>query len=138
MNDPVPFLDWTASQAGVEAHEAEQLGLMAAFEVYVSRVEIARLRGSEDPLAAISPNGGGNSRACTRRMLDHLGYTAAELRVVHRLMSGSASGWPGLIKLYAAQSPVNAAHREYVRRQLQLVTRRSEPSAGAGQARDAS
>ena len=130
MNAGTNFVDWVVREAGVEPMEFERLKLAAAFDVYVSRLEVARLRGAQQPLATIAPHGaGGNSRACTRRMLAQLAYTAAELRVVHRLMAGSASGWPGLITLYAAGSCMSAAQHEYVRRQVKLVNERSAPSA---------
>ena len=139
MTSDEPFEAWVASEAGIKAPQLEQLKLTASFDVYVSRLEIARQRGAEDPLSTISPHAaGGNSRTCTRRMLAQLGYTTAELRVVHRLMAGSASGWPGLIRLYAAGSPLSAAQREYVHRQVQLVTRRSRPSAAGHQGQGAS
>lgn len=139
MTSDGSFEVWVANEAGLSAPELEELKLTASFDVYVSRLEIARQRGAEDPLATISPCGaGGNSRACTRGMLAQLGYTAAELRVVHRLMAGSASGWPGLIRLYAAGSTLSAAQREYVHRQVHLVTQRSEPSAATQQVPGAS
>lgn len=132
MKAGTKFADWVVREARVEPVEFERLKLSAAFDVYVSRLEVARLRGAERPLATIAPCGaGGNSRACTRRMLAQLAYTAAELRVVHRLMSGSASGWPGLIALYAVGSPLSAAQHEYVRRQVNLVNEHSAPSPGA-------
>lgn len=122
MNAGTGFVDWVIREAGVDPRELERLKLAAAFDVYVSRLEVARLRGAERPLATIgSRAAGGNSRACTRRMLAQLAYTSSELRVVHRLMAGSAGGWPGLITLYAANSPLSAAQHEYVRRQVKLV-----------------
>jgi hypothetical protein len=124
------FKDWAVSSTGIDVEEFELLKLRAAFDIYVSRVEVARARGADDPVATISSGaGGGNSRACTRQMLAHLGYDRAELRVVQRLMGGSASGWPGLIRLYAEQSPVDATRREYVRRQVNLVIPHSAPCA---------
>jgi hypothetical protein len=139
MNADAPFADWVVHEAGVEPQEFDRLKLAAAFDVFVSRLEVARVRGAEQPLATISPHGaGGNSRRCTRRMLAQLGYTAAELRVVHRLMAGSASGWPGLITLYAAGSPLSATQHEYVRRQVKLVNGRSAPSAATARGPGAS
>lgn len=133
------FADWVVGHAGVKPREFERLKLAAAFDVYVSRLEVARLRRAERPLATIAPRGaGGNSRACTRRMLGQLAYTPAELRVVHRLMSGSASGWPGLIALFAAGSSLTAAQHEYVRRQVKLVNEHSAPSVAAARGPGAS
>jgi hypothetical protein len=139
MNARTSFADWVVRDAGMDPRAFDRLKLAAAFDVYVSRLEVARVRGAEQPLATISPHGaGGNSRACTRRMLAQLGYTAAELRVVHRLMSGSASGWPGLISLYAAGSPLSATQHEYVRRQVKLVNEHSAPSAATARGPGAS
>ncbi|MFC8501201.1 hypothetical protein ACFUC1_02500 [Pedococcus sp. NPDC057267] len=130
MNDYLTFRDWAVTRTGIAVEEFEALKLATAFDLYVSRLEAARARGAGDPLETISPLGaGGNSRACTRRMLAHLDYSRAELRVIHRLMAGSASGWPGLIRLYAERSPLDAARREYVRRQVHLVIPRSAPCA---------
>ena len=130
MKEYLAFKDWAVSSTGMAVEEFDRLKLAAAFDLYVSRLEVARARGAHDPLETISPQGaGGNSRACTRRMLAHLDYSRAELRVVHRLMVGSASGWPGLIRLYAERSPVDAARREYVRRQVHLVIPCSAPCA---------
>jgi hypothetical protein len=124
MRPRSPFEEWAVVDAGLTAAQVDALRLLPALEILVSRIEAARLRGARDPVAAVSPTaGGGNTRATTRRMLSSLGYTAAELRVVHRLMAGSPSGWPGLIRLYAAGSPLTQAHLDYVRRQLRLITR---------------
>ena len=137
MNLTTAFDQWVVQEAGVDPQEFVRLKLSAAFDVYVSRLEEARLRGADQPLATIASHGaGGNSRACTRRMLVQLGYTATELRVVHRLMAGSASGWPGFIRLYAEGSSLSATQHEYVRRQVHLVTRCSETSAGVDTAPD--
>jgi hypothetical protein len=139
VNVTLAFDQWVVHETVVNPQAFERLRLAAAFDVYVSRLEQARLRGADEPLLTISSHGaGGNSRACTRRMLAKLGYTAAELRVVHRLMAGSASGWPGFIRLYAKGSTLSGIQREYVRRQLHLLSRRSEPTAAAARALDAS
>ena len=127
------FAQWLLSGADLDPYQYERLKLTAAFDLYVSRLEAARQRGADNPLTTISPRrAGGNSRACTRRMLSHLGYTAVELRVVHRLMAGSASGWRGLIRLYASGSALDPTQREYLRRQLQLVSARPGPSQSRG------
>ena len=124
----IPFQEWAIDHAGIGADDFERLKLDAAFDLFVSRLEVAQVRGSDQPLATITPTAaGGNSRACTRRMLARLGYDQTELRVVHRLMAGSASGWPGLLRLYAAGSPPSATHREYVHRQVQVLSRHWEP-----------
>lgn len=123
MTQAVPFADWAVEEAGLTADEVEALKLVPALEVLVSRIESAQARGARDPLAAVAPMAaGGNTRATTRRMLSHLGYTAQELRIVHRLMAGSTSGWPGLLRLYAGGSPMFQTHRDYVARQLRTLS----------------
>ena len=45
---------------------------------------------------------------------------------MHRLMAGSTSGWPGLLRLYAGGSPMCQAHRDYVARQLRTLSPAAE------------
>lgn len=98
--------------------------LDAAFEMLVSRFELARRRGAKDPVATGSTKrAGGNSRLCTKRMLEHLGYTPAERRAVQRLLAGTTSGWPGLLRLYAAGRHLSSSDRQYARRQVKVFTR---------------
>jgi hypothetical protein len=123
MSPPGTFEEWAVEAAGLTEEQVETLRLLPALEILVSRIEAARARGALDPVASVLPTAtGGNSRATTRRMLASLGYTPAQLRVIHRLMAGSTSGWPGLIRLYATGCPLTQAHMEYVRRQLRLLT----------------
>src|SRR5665811_1965783 len=91
------------------------LHIGAAFEVIVSRIDTARAAGSADPMRTISTSlAGPNSRAITHRMLASLGYSPSQRRIVHRLLSGSASGWPGLLMLFATGANLTATHRRYV------------------------
>jgi hypothetical protein len=95
------------------------LHIGAAFEVIVSRIDTARAAGSADPMRTVSTSlAGPNSRAITHRMLASLGYSPAQRRVVHRLLSGSASGWPGLLMLFATGASLTTTHRRYVLRQI--------------------
>jgi hypothetical protein len=124
MSPHTPFQHWAVDEVGLTPDEVDALRLLPALEILVSRIEAAQARGAHDPVGAVSPTAsGGNTRAATRSMLSSLGYTAAELRVVHRLMAGSVSGWPGLIRLYASGLPLTPAQHDYVRRQLRLLTR---------------
>src|SRR5688500_3152404 len=94
------FEGWAVAQVGLSDCDVEALKLTPVLDVFISRIEAARARGAEDPLTTITArNAGGNSRACTRRMLEQLGFTHAQRRAVHRLLAGSPSGWPGLLRL---------------------------------------
>jgi hypothetical protein len=113
------FRAWAARQLEINDEDFERMHLDAAFELLVSRCELARARGAKDPVATISTKAaGGNSRLCTRRMLEHLGYTPAQRRAVQRLLAGSAGGWPGLLRLYVASRHLSPADRQYARRQV--------------------
>ena len=117
-----PFTQWAARQLGLTADDINAMELTGAFEVFVSRLEAARRRGASDPLVTItSKRAGGNSRLVTRRMLHQLGYTPTQLRAVHRLIAGSGSWWPGLLRLYAVDVDLDARQRQYARRQLVCI-----------------
>jgi hypothetical protein len=120
------FEQWAADQVGLTPSQVEALHLVAAFEVLLSRCEEARRRGAKDPLVTVSPKqAGGNSRICTRRMLDQLGYTARQRRAIHRLLAGSSSGWPGLFRLYGGDGGLTPEQRQYARRQVVSFLRTS-------------
>ena len=72
---------------------------------------------------------GPNSRAVTHRMLASLGYSPSQRRIVHRLLTGSASGWPGLLMLFATGSSLTATHRRYVMRQIRYFSARQEANS---------
>lgn len=117
--NPPPIAHWIHTHTGIGAREFHVLQLDAAFDVFVCRCEDARRRGSADPLKTVSPKGsGGNSRLTTRRMLRRIGYTDAQLRIIHRLIAGSSSGWPGLLRLFVEAHPLTTEQRGYVRRQV--------------------
>lgn len=127
------FVRWVAAQLECGNEELAFIRLGDAFAVLVSRVEDAARRSATDPLAVVrNSTAGGNSRAATRRMLGHLGYTAAQLRVVHRLLGGSPAGWPGLLPLYVTHADLTPAERAYARRQLRAML---GSAAAAGQDR---
>lgn len=106
--------------------------IQAAFEVLVSRIDAAKAAGAADPMLTVSTSKAGpNSRAVTHTMLEALGYTPAQRRIVHRLMAGSTSGWQGLLLLFATDSALTPAERRYVLRQArQLAALRAPVTAG--------
>ena len=116
------FVDWVQEQFDVDDEIIEDSHLVPAFEVLLSRIEEARRKGAEDPLVTVSPKrAGGNSRACTRRMLANIGFTDVGRRLVHRLLAGSPSGWPGLLALYSFGQDPTPHQRVYARRLLVLL-----------------
>lgn len=125
MNSTETFRAWVLRQLEIGDEEFERMHLDAAFDILVSRFELARRRGAKDPVATGSTKrAGGNSRLCTKRMLEHLGYTPAERRAVQRLLAGTAGGWPGLLRLYAAGRHLLPSDRQYARRQVKVFTGR--------------
>jgi hypothetical protein len=126
----VTFEGWCQDQDLAERLAPLHIG--AAFEILVSRLDSARTAGSADPMRTVSTSRAGpNSRAVTHRMLASLGYTPAQRRIVHRLLTGSTSGWPGLLMLFATGASLTATHRRYVLRQIRYFTTR--PAAGSTQ-----
>lgn len=115
------FEAWVSRELELSDDEMESLHLVAAFEILVCRCEAARHRGAATPLVTASPKrAGGNSRTVTRRMLAQLGYSPAQLRVIHRLLAGSSGGWPGLLALFTTRRPLTCEQRHYARRQVRL------------------
>lgn len=111
------FAGWCQAQHIAERLEPLHIGV--AFEVLVSRIDAARAAGSADPMRTVSTSRAGpNSRAVTHRMLASVGYSPAQRRIVHRLLAGSTSGWPGLLMLFATGANLDADHRRYVLRQI--------------------
>ena len=108
------------------------LHIGAAFEVLVSRIDTARAAGSADPMRTVSTSlAGPNSRAITHRMLASLGYSPAQRRIVHGLLTGSNSGWPGLLMLFATSTALTALQRRYVLRQIRYFSARPAASSPA-------
>lgn len=124
MTKRQPFRMWAVLEVRITEAEFDLLLLGAAFELLVSRCELARRRGSRDPVATGSTRyAGGNSRVCTKRMLEHLGYTPHQRRAVQRLLTGTAGGWPGLLRLYADERHLSVSDRQYARRQVRVFIR---------------
>ena len=122
--NPQPFDQWVAEQLDIDREVLETTKVIAAFDLLLSRLEAASDRGAANPLVTISgKRAGGNSRACTRRMLEQLGFTPPQRRAVHRLLAGSTSGWRGLLRLYADGRELDARQRQYARRQLSVLVR---------------
>ena len=108
------------------------LHIGAAFEVIVSRIDTARAAGSADPMRTVSTSlAGPNSRAITHRMLASLGYSPSQRRIVHRLLTGSTSGWPGLLMLFATGANLTSTHRRYVLRQIRYFSARPDAHSAA-------
>ncbi|GAA2161052.1 hypothetical protein FHX52_3245 [Humibacillus xanthopallidus] len=122
MPERQTFVDWTASQLNLAPGAIAEVHLSPVFDLFISRIEAARRRGATDPLTTVTAKrAGGNSRACTKRMLEQLGFSAPQRRAVHRLLAGSPSGWPGLLGLYASSQDLSLQQRQYARRQLQAI-----------------
>lgn len=121
------FESWASAEFHLAPTELDELHLVAAFDIFVSRCEAARRRGAPVPLTTASPKrAGGNSRTVTRRMLAQLGYSRPQLRVIHRLLAGSTGGWPGLLALFVSKRPPTTEQRQYALRQTKLFHEASE------------
>ena len=124
------FQAWCQDQ--LIAERLVPLHIGAAFEVLVSRIDSARAAGSNDPMRTVSTSlAGPNSRAITHRMLASLGYSPAQRRIVHRLLTGSTSGWPGLLMLFATGANLTSTHRRYVLRQIRYFSARPDAYSAA-------
>jgi hypothetical protein len=124
------FQAWCQDQ--LIAERLVPLHIGAAFEVLVSRIDTARAAGSSDPMRTVSTSRAGpNSRAITHRMLASLGYSPAQRRIVHRLLTGSTSGWPGLLMLFATGANLTSTHRRYVLRQIRYFSARPDAYSAA-------
>jgi len=116
------FGAWVEQQLQLDQDDPALRPVLPAFEILTSRIDDARRRGARDPYTTVTAKtAGGNSRACTRRMLEQLRLPVPARRAVHRLLAGSPSGWPGLTWLYATNTDLSRQQREYCRRQLQSV-----------------
>ncbi|EWT05365.1 hypothetical protein N864_05070 [Intrasporangium chromatireducens Q5-1] len=132
---PRLLTEWVIAHTGLTSDDLTELDILAAFDVLVSRCEEARRHGAADPLRSITPReAGGNSRQTTRAMLAQLGYSRAQLRVIHRIMGGSTSGWPGLLRVFVEDRPLTKPQRAYLRRQVRTYIR-SGPSVDERHAR---
>lgn len=116
--------EWIRDELRLRQGDPRLEVIRPAAEILLSRAVAAARRGATDPLVTVTAKrAGGNSRACTKRMLEQLGLEPSARRVVHRLLAGSPSGWPGLLRLFAEQRHVTEQERIYARRQLRLLGR---------------
>lgn len=114
--------EWIRDELQLGQNDPRLAVVAPAADVLLSRALAAAQRGATDPLLTVTAKrAGGNSRACTKRMLDQLGLEPRARRVVHRLLAGSPSGWPGLLRIFSEQRHVTDAERIYARRQLGLL-----------------
>jgi hypothetical protein len=114
--------EWIRDELGLGQDDPRLAVVAPAGDVLLSRALAAARRGAIDPLLTVTAKrAGGNSRACTKRMLEQLGLEPRARRVVHRLLAGSPSGWPGLLRIFSEQRHVTEAERTYARRQLRLL-----------------
>ena len=123
MTGPDGFEAWAAQQLGLTHDQVDAMKLQPVFDVFISRIEAARARGATDPLQTVTAKlAGGNSRACTRRMLEQLGFTPEQRRAVHRLLAGTPSGWPGLLRLFVNGMTLTRKQQQYALRQVRALT----------------
>jgi hypothetical protein len=129
------FEGWAVEQLGLTDDDIDVMQLEPVLDVFISRMEDARARGADDPLKTITAKvAGGNSRACTKRMLQQLGFAPPARRALHRLLAGSPSGWPGLLRLFAEQAELTRKQRHYARRQVQVVRSQATGSRNGSRA----
>jgi hypothetical protein len=119
----VPALDqWIRDELALEPDDERLPMLGPAADILLSRALAAAQRGAVDPLITVSAKrAGGNSRACTKRMLEQLGLEPRGRRVVHRLLAGSPAGWPGLLRIFSEQRHLTEAERAFAHRQLEAL-----------------
>ena len=68
-----PFGAWVEEQLQLDQDDPALRPVLPAFEILTSRIDDARRRGARDPYTTVTAKtAGGNSRACTRRMLEQL------------------------------------------------------------------
>lgn len=113
---------WIVDELDLEVADPRMDVIVPAIDILISRMEEARRRGASDPLMTITAkSAGGNSRECTKRMLKQLGLAPNSRRAVHRLLAGSPSGWPGLLKIFSEVRGLTDDEYVYARRQLLCI-----------------
>lgn len=113
---------WIVEVLDLEVGDPRVDVIVPAIDILISRLEEARRRGAGDPLVTITAkSAGGNSRECTKRMLKQLGLDPNSRRAVHRLLGGSPSGWPGLLRIYSEVRRLTDDEYVYARRQLLCI-----------------
>lgn len=124
---PNGFEEWVICELALDEEDVKSMQLVPVFDLFISRLESARARGATDPLQTVTAKlAGGNSRACTKRMIEQLGFTSIERRAVHRLLAGSPSGWPGLLRLFVEGDGLTRKQRQYANRQVKVL--RAQPT----------
>jgi hypothetical protein len=132
---PDGFEDWAIGELDLDEDDIEAMKFAAVFDLFISRIEAARARGAADPLQTVTAKiAGGNSRASTKRMLEQLGFSPSQRRAVHRLLAGSPSGWPGLLRLYVDSRVMTREQRQYARRQVKVMRRQPARSRSGSSA----
>ena len=122
------FEGWAVEQLGLTDDDIDEMQLEPVLDVFISRMEDARARGADDPLRTITAKvAGGNSRACTKRMLQQLGFAPPARRALHRLLAG-------LLRLFAEQAELTRKQRHYARRQVQIVRSQATGSRNGSRA----
>jgi len=116
MTSRPDFRAWFETAIGCRLDES--LRLTEVFAIAVCRIEEATRLGARDPVHAICNTAGHGSRKTTKAMFRQLGYTDAQIRIMQRMLAGSASGWPGMIRLFAHEAVLSPSQRRYLRRQL--------------------
>lgn len=113
---------WIFDELDLEVGDPRMDVIVSAIDILISRLEEARRRGASNPLKTITAkSAGGNSRECTKRMLMQLGLEPNSRRAVHRLLAGSPSGWPGLLKIFSEGRGLTDEEFVYARRQLLCI-----------------
>lgn len=113
---------WIVDELDLDPGDPRMDVIVPAVDILISRLEEARRRGAGDPLVTITAkSAGGNSRECTRRMLLQLGLEPNSRRAVHRLLGGSPSGWPGLLRIFSEGRGLTEEEFVYARRQLLCI-----------------
>lgn len=131
--------EWIRVELALDPEDDLRVVLSGAADVLLARAVAAAERGATDPLVTVSgKRAGGNSRAVTKRMLEQLGLPPRARRLVHRLLGGSPTGWPGLLRIFTEQRHLTADERALVERQLEALRgcfggRRSPTGARAPQ-----
>jgi hypothetical protein len=115
MNITVSFEQWFAS---VSRCDPADFQLADAFAIAVCRIEMASTLRAPDPIVSVGNHACSSSRRVTKAMFTRLGYSRDQVRVMQRILGGSPSGWPGLIRLYVSGGNITPAQRSYLRRQL--------------------
>lgn len=118
-------------RCGGRVQSAEPLRISQAFAIAVCRIEEATRLGSVDPVRTLSNSASEGSRKATKSMLRQLDFNDVQVRVMQRILAGSSSGWPGMIRLFLSGEDLEPTQRSYLRRQIrQFMAEASTPAEG--------